>query len=75
MHSDLPERQCAEAEKLREQHKQKRQAQECAFITECARQDIRLTLVQEKAVKDDPQSREAYESGLTLRAVEQARSS
>ena len=71
---DLPERQRAEAEKLREQQEQKRQAQERAFITERARQDIRLTPAQEQAVKDDPQSREAYESGLNLRAVEQARS-
>ena len=72
---DLPDRQRAEAEKMQEQQAQKRQAQERAFITERARQDIRLTPAQEKAVKDDPQSREAYESGLTLRAVEQARSS
>jgi hypothetical protein len=72
---DLPDRQRAEAEKMQEQQAQKRQAQERAFITERARQDIRLTPAQEKAVKDDPKSREAYESGLTLRAVEQARSS
>ena len=71
---DLPDRQRAEAEKLREQQEQKREAQERAFITDRARQDIRLTPAQEKAVKDDPQSREAYESGLNLRAVEQARS-
>lgn len=71
---DLPDRQRAEAEKLREQQEQKRQAQERAFITDRGRQDIRLTPEQEKAVKDDPKSREAYEQGLTLRAVEQARS-
>lgn len=71
---DVPDRQRAEAEKLREQQEQKRQAQERAFITDRARQDIRLTPEQEKAVKDDPKSREAYEQGLTLRAVEQARS-
>ena len=71
---DLPERQRAEAEKLREQQEQKRETQERALITERARQDIRLTPAQEQAVKDDPQSREAYESGLNLRAVEQARS-
>lgn len=71
---DLPDRQRAEAEKLREQQEQKRQDQERAFITDRARQDIRLTPEQEKAVKDDPKSREAHEKGLILRAVEQARS-
>lgn len=71
---DLSDRQRAEAGKLREQQEQKRETQERAFITERARQDIRLTPAQEQAVKDDPQSREAYESGLNLRAVEQARS-
>lgn len=74
MRRDLPDRQRAEAEQLREQQEQKRQAQERAFITDRARQDIRLTPAQEQAVKDDPQSRAAYESGLNLRAVEQARS-
>ena len=63
---DLPDRQRAEAEKLREKQTQKRETQERALITERARQDIRLTPAQEQAVKDDPQSREAYESGLNL---------
>ena len=70
----LEEKQREAAQALQKQQTEKAQAQERAFITDRARQSIRLTPEQEKAVKDNPQSREAYEKGLTLRAADQGRS-